>query len=223
MGKLELFFPVKPFRIFQKFGENSACLRNDPFSIITKIGTVCPTGYVDLYPTLGLKGHNGLDIPASGILVHASHDGLVTFAALDATGGWTVAVRTHDKREYGGGEAHYKTIYCHLLQNLLVRAGQSVHVGDPLGYADTTGKVSGPHLHFGLKPVYLGEQDWQMGNAEQNNGYFGAIDPEPFFNGLYAEDFAGFQAQLKLIASKIAELAVKVVKILNLWNQKHRL
>jgi hypothetical protein len=33
-----------------------------------------------------------------------------------------------------------------------------------------------------------GENEWTWWNTEQNNGYKGAINPEPFFNGFHAAD-----------------------------------
>lgn len=209
MKRLELFLPVKPFTIFQRFGENSACVRKEPFSVISKTGDACPAGYVDYYHYLGLKGHNGLDIQASTIPVRAAHDGIVIFAGLDRTAGWTVGLRTLDERVYKDGGAYYKTIYCHMYSNLAVKAGQNVRVGDILGYANASGGVSGPHLHFGLKPVYLGEQEWQLTNSEQDNGYYGAIDPEPYFNGIYAESA---QTILSILNQQISVLQ-KIVEL----------
>ena len=85
-------------------------------------------------------------------------------------------------------ECHVKSIYWHLLADgILVRAGQNVKVGDVIGLADSTGISKGDHLHFGLKPMYQGEEDWQWTNFQQDNGYKGAIDPNPFFNGVYAD------------------------------------
>ena len=47
---------------------------------------------------------------------------------------------------------------------------------------------TGPHLHFGLKPEREGEAPAQFSNLEGDNGYRGAIDPAPCWNGFYAED-----------------------------------
>ena len=71
-----------------------------------------------------------------------------------------------------------------------VKPGQLVKAGDIIGYADNTGASTGDHLHFGIKPVYKGEKDWEWWNAEQENGFKGAIDPDPFFNGKFAKDVA---------------------------------
>ena len=58
-----------------------------------------------------------------------------------------------------------------------------------MGTADNTGCSTGAHLHFGLKPIAQGENDWTWTNSEQTNGYFGAIDPAPYFVGISAYEF----------------------------------
>lgn len=168
--KLELFMPVAPWAITQLFG-------NDPQS----------------YAWLGIKGHNGIDIKTSrGQIVRAAHDGTVTFAGEDSSGGWGVVIRTDEPREYQDGECYFKTIYWHLVPVIPVKAGQKVKVGDVIGYADNTGFTTGDHLHLGLKPVAKGEQDWQWNNIEQDNGFKGAIDPFPYISRYTAQDFRGF-------------------------------
>jgi murein DD-endopeptidase MepM/ murein hydrolase activator NlpD len=171
MSKLELFYPVRPYRINQRFGENAT----------------------PIYQQFGMKGHNGMDLWApDGWPVRAAHDGVVTFAGEDGASGYSIVIRTKDKREYKDGTAYFKTLYCHLRKDgLRVTAGQHVKVGDIIALADNTGVSTGSHLHFGLKPVQKGEADWQFSNVEQDNGYRGAIDPEPYWGGLYADDFAG--------------------------------
>lgn len=160
MDKLQLQFPLKYWSVNQHFGENA-----NPY-----------------YAQLGLKGHNGMDLYApDGTPVYAAHDGTVTFAGEDGSAGLGVVIRTDKEYAYGDGKAFYKTIYWHLKKgSIVVHASQKVKAGDLLAQADNTGMSTGSHLHFGLKPVYQGENDWSWWNAEQNNGYAGAIDPEPY-------------------------------------------
>jgi len=166
--RLELWYPCKPFRVNQLFGENS----------------------IDFYKSIGLKGHNGIDLFApDGFPVRAAHDGSVTFTGEDGSGGLGVVIRTNESFEYKDGETYYKTIYWHLQKgSIRVKAGDKVKAGDLIALADNTGKSTGSHLHFGLKPIYQGEEEWNWMNMEQKNGYAGAIDPLPYFNGYYAED-----------------------------------
>jgi murein DD-endopeptidase MepM/ murein hydrolase activator NlpD len=167
MKKLELWFPVSPWRLTQSFGQN----KRD-------------------YASLGLNGHNGIDIGVlTGTEVMAAHDGIITFTGQDGAGGETIVVRTTEPFEYVGGEAYFKTIYCHLKTgSYRVKPGDNVLAGDVLALSNNTGWSFGDHLHFGLKPIEKGEEDWVWENVLQNNGYKGAIDPAPYFTGYFAKD-----------------------------------
>jgi len=158
--KLTLSSPLKDFFINQRFGENAT----------------------PIYGQLGLMGHNGIDFRApDSTPVYASHDGRVTFAGYDGSGGLGVVIRTNEQYEYAGEEAFFKTIYWHLKKDsLLVTGSQQVFRGQMIGLADNTGMSTGAHLHYGLKPIARGENDWTWFNLEQTNGYMGAITPEPY-------------------------------------------
>ena len=159
--KLKLIYPVSNVTITQKYGENA----------------------IPLYKDLKMVGHNGLDFYApDGTPVLASHGGVVTYVGLDGANGNLVVVKTTEQFEYLSGKSYYKTLYGHLKTGTFkVTAGQIVKAGDKLAEADNTGASTGSHLHFGLKPVRQGEEDWMWYNLEQDNGYNGAIDPLPFF------------------------------------------
>ena len=193
--KLELWYPIKPFKITQSFGAN-------------------PEYYAKNIP--GLKAHNGLDLQAThGQMVRAAHDGVVVNAGIpDSKEGYGVVLRTLQPFEYRGAdnliqEVYFKSIYWHLLPTIPVKSGQTVKVGDLIGFADNTGFSTGDHLHFGLKPIYPGEQEWEWYNLEDKNGYFGAINPEPYFNGYYAED----AQKVKSILNQIISLLKGFLKI----------
>lgn len=165
--KLSLYYPCKPYSLNQDFGNP------DP-----------------KYLAMGLKGHNGLDLFApDGVRVRAAHSGTITYAGLDGSNGLLIVLRTNEEYEYEKGTAYFKTLYCHLKTgSIVVHPDDVVHAGDLLALADNTGFSTGSHLHFGLKPVHQGEEEWQWYNLEQDNGYNGAIDPNPYLNGLYADD-----------------------------------
>lgn len=138
---------------------------------------------MDKYSAMGLGGHNGIDLQAvHNSPVYASHNGVVTFTGEDGAGGVGIVLRTLRPFEYESGEAFFKTIYWHLLAvgGVLVKAGEQVVAGQLIGRANNTGFSTGDHLHFGLKPQIQGENDWTWENVNQNNGYRGAIDPEPY-------------------------------------------
>lgn len=70
-------------------------------------------------------------------------DGVVSnVQKLDSSYGWHVRVNHPDSDE--------ETLYAHL-SNISVRPGQKIKAGHVLGAVGSTGKSSGPHLHFEIK------------------------------------------------------------------------
>jgi len=85
--------------------------------------------------------HGGVDLrAAAGTPVRAAADGRVKFAQLITVLGNTVGL------DHGQG---VETIYMHM-SKLAVESGTMVKQGDVVGYAGTTGRSSGPHLHWTL-------------------------------------------------------------------------
>lgn len=86
--------------------------------------------------------HPGVDLGLSmGTPVYAAHDGVVQTAQIGYTGyGINVTI--------SGGR--YWTRYAHL-QQFVVSPGQQVQAGQLIGYGDSTGNSTGPHLHFEVK------------------------------------------------------------------------
>ena len=86
--------------------------------------------------------HTGLDYPAPrGTPVVAARTGVVTVARWLAGYGNTVAIR----HKLGAS-----TLYAHL-SAILVRPGERVAAGQPVGRVGATGSATGPHLHFELR------------------------------------------------------------------------
>lgn len=162
--KLKLFNPLERCIVTQGFGFTNT----DP-DMLAK------------YRAMGLSAHNGIDYWASdGTPVYASHDGTVIFAGYDGAGGLGVVIRTNEEFELDGRTSLAKTIYWHLKKgSILVTGGQQVVRGQQIGEADNTGFSTGAHLHYGLKPIAKGENDWTYINLNQE-GYNGAIDPTPY-------------------------------------------
>lgn len=196
--KISLFYPVKPKSVNQPFGNP------DP-----------------KYAALGLVAHNGIDLAAyHGQPVYAAHAGTAYYQT-DDKGGHGVVIRTNIPFDYGAGQAFFKSIYWHLCDSskepqfrspVEGNSGMQVRLGQLIGYADNTGLSTGDHLHFGLKPQGVGEQDGAWYNVEQTNGYLGAIDPSPYWNGYFAEDGNLVIRTLQLLIASMEKLAAALAR-----------
>lgn len=83
--------------------------------------------------------HPGLDIGAfRGESVHTVADGVVTFAGVRPGYGEVVEI------DHGDG---YMTRYAHN-SRLLAHVGEHVHTGEVISDAGSTGRSTGPHVHF---------------------------------------------------------------------------
>ena len=89
------------------------------------------------------RTHNGLDLAArEGTEVKAAAEGTVYTVYEDDALGHTVVIR------HPGG---YTTRYSSLQEDIPVKAGQSVALGEVIGHTGTTALVEtvlGPHVHF---------------------------------------------------------------------------
>jgi murein DD-endopeptidase MepM/ murein hydrolase activator NlpD len=120
-----------------------------------------------------VKFHAGLDFSApQGTPIYATADGRVTTAGNKSNGFGNHVIINH-----GFG---YETLYGHMVR-VKVRNGQLVKRGEVIGWVGSTGKSTGPHLHY---EVHKGGRN---------------IDPIYFFyNDLTPEQY---QQILKLAAS----------------------
>ncbi|MCK5267273.1 MAG: peptidoglycan DD-metalloendopeptidase family protein [Spirochaetes bacterium] len=105
-----------------------------------------------------LQFHPGIDIKNPWFpLVSAAASGTVRYAGWGGRAGWQV--------EINHGRGHY-TAYFHMMKSsLMVKTGDYVYRGQPLGIIGNSGYSFGPHLHFGLRI----------------NGWTSWVNPNPYF------------------------------------------
>ncbi|MBF6589751.1 MAG: peptidoglycan DD-metalloendopeptidase family protein [Ktedonobacterales bacterium] len=100
--------------------------------------------------------HTGVDLSGPyGNTIHAAQAGQVIWAGYDATNGLGYSVKIDHCH-------HISTVYGHMATTL-VRVGQFVKAGDPVGLEGSTGVSTGPHVHF---------------MVEWDNQY---VDPLPYY------------------------------------------
>ncbi|MCU7192816.1 M23 family metallopeptidase, partial [Turicibacter sp. T129] len=95
-------------------------------------------------PTTGeqLEFHTGLDIPKPlGTPIKACMSGIVTRVAYDPNGYGNYLIIQDGNRE---------TLYAHC-EEVLVKVGQTIRVGDKIALTGSTGRSTGPHLHLEYK------------------------------------------------------------------------
>ena len=100
-----------------------------------------PYGY-RIHPTTGqYKFHNGVDLANDqGTPIYAARSGRVTVATYGGTYGNYVTIN------HGDG---YSSRYAHLTR-YVVHKGDTVKRGQLIGYMGSTGRSTGPHLHFSI-------------------------------------------------------------------------
>ena len=93
-----------------------------------------------MHPMTGKKQfHRGVDIPGKlGAEVLAVADGVVTRSTKSGNYGWVIELDHGDS---------YTTLYSHNRRNL-VSEGETVVKGQPIAEIGSTGRSTGPHVHF---------------------------------------------------------------------------
>ncbi|MGI6251415.1 MAG: LysM peptidoglycan-binding domain-containing M23 family metallopeptidase [Anaerolineaceae bacterium] len=88
--------------------------------------------------------HNGVDYAGrSGNLIFAADAGVVVYSGWSDRGYGNLIVIDH-----GNG---WQTFYAHLLARDMIPCGSSVYAGQQIGLMGSTGKSTGPHLHFEMR------------------------------------------------------------------------
>jgi len=97
--------------------------------------------------------HSGIDLSCSkGVPIRATADGVVSHSGWLHENGFVVVL------EHGCG---FETVYAHNETNS-VKVGHTVKRGDVIGYVGSTGKSTGPHVHYEV---------WQDGKAINPRSY----------------------------------------------------
>lgn len=94
------------------------------------------------HPILGYnKMHRGVDFRApSGTPIFAAGDGIIDYAGRRGTYGKYIRIRHNGT---------FKTAYAHLSRYAKhIKSGRRVKQGEVIGYVGSTGRSTGPHLHF---------------------------------------------------------------------------
>jgi len=115
-----------------------------PFGILPLNGRRVTSGFgLRTHPiSQNVKFHSGVDIAApTGTPVRATSDGIVSSASWFGNYGLYVSI------SHGNG---VQSGYAHL-SGVEVVAGQTVKKGDVLGYVGSTGRSTGPHLHYEIR------------------------------------------------------------------------
>jgi len=119
---------------------------------------IYPTKYTNISSEYGYRilygnsnFHNGIDFLAPlGSEIYASESGIIEYASFLKDGYCNTVIISHD--------SGIKTLYCHISETFIVKAGQHVNKGDIVGYVGPkylsngvmNGNTTGPHLHFSV-------------------------------------------------------------------------
>ena len=123
------------------------------------------------HPVLGgRRQHKGIDLAApTGTPIYATADGIVGMAQ------WYSSYGLYVEIAHG---AQLQTRYAHM-SRLAVAPGDRVRKGDVIGYVGSTGRSTGPHLHYEVRVANV------------------AVNPLPYMTGaVEVVRLAGQEAQL---------------------------
>jgi len=133
---------VAPRRVTQALAESAASMASSAVALAQ--GFVWPARgrLTSRFGWRRWRHHDGIDIAAPyGAPVTAARDGVVVYA------GWYHAYGKAIIVDHGSG---LQTLYGHA-SKLLVRAGQRVTKGQLIAHVGSTGRSTGPHLHFEVR------------------------------------------------------------------------
>jgi murein DD-endopeptidase MepM/ murein hydrolase activator NlpD len=105
-------------------------------------GIVSPFGCKTIINDMERSPHSGVDLKAAeGTPIKAANRGRVVLVADHFFSGLSVVI------DHGGG---IHSMYFHL-REISIKAGQIVEKGNFIGLSGSSGRATGPHLHFGIR------------------------------------------------------------------------
>ena len=128
--------PIKPVKLVKKF----------IYPIKGRISSFFSKARLDPVGKESIRPHKGIDIAAPmNTPIKATYGGMITISD------WIKGFGNYIEIEHGviNGK-QVSSCYAHLVQKGL-KAGTVVNQGDTIGYVGTTGRSTGPHLHFEIR------------------------------------------------------------------------
>lgn len=141
---------------------------NGSYPISQGFGVIPDDPYLKkIYHDFGIVGHDGIDYEMpEGTEILAADQGVVISAGPGIYGITITIFHVWGITYYGH------------LSKVNVQPGQLIKTGELIGYSGQTGETTGPHLHFGVKPI----------NTNVNNGYHGMVDPQFYLDTFRQKD-----------------------------------
>lgn len=212
--RLRLYYPVKPHHVNQPFAGNLPCVKN--FGLPNQVvitgadNNTCPASFEKMYPKFGMTAHNGLDLMAGVQNIYAACAGTVVEKQDVPARGLGVGVLTDIQYDLGVSGVHYIKIRYWHLKSFYCDVGQKIESGQLIGVSNNTGYSSGNHLHFEGQPM-----DKDAGGhpvlALPNNGIGAAIDLEPFFTGIFAQDVPSEISRLQKLLVELRQRLANLI------------
>lgn len=160
----DIIRPIEPFELTQGFGENP-----------------------DSYARFGLKGHNGWDLKTKWPDTPKGFRNILS--------SWLETFYRQGNEGNDGFGIYFETVvqltntwkltkaHCNSINTF-----HSTKEGENQAISDNTGNSTGSHLHLTVKKIKIINGVHQVQNY--NNGYFGAVNPQIFFDELRAYKLA---------------------------------
>lgn len=132
----------------------------------------------NFYKSLGLKGHDGLDLRAAiGTPIYAVAAGRLRVTGSVNDPGYGLACRLTVPDADRGGRNFVEVIYGHLSKAIGER---DVEEGEVIGETGNSGNSSGPHCHWATRRCYYSAGGAGPFVEDYGNGFLGYVDPKQF-------------------------------------------